>query len=210
MEVSVYNKQGKIVGKEKLSAEIFSVAAKNEVLHRVVEAQLANKRNVVAATKNRGDVRGGGRKPWKQKGTGRARAGSSRSPIWKGGGVVFGPTPARNFKKRVNKKEKRKALLMAFSTKAMNKEVVIVDDLKFEKIKTQAVAEMLRSLSLSDKSVLLALAKKDSILIKSAANLSSAKTCLANNLNVYDILRYDILLLTKESLKVIADTFLKK
>jgi len=207
METSVYNIQGKAVGKVKLDAAIFAVPAKKAVLHRVVESQLANRRSVIAATKSRGDVRGGGRKPWRQKGTGRARAGSNRSPLWKGGGIIFGPTPDRNYCQRVNKKEKNKALLMALSAKAQDQELLIISGLKLEKIKTKTVAEILRSLSLADKSVLLALAKKDQVLSKSAANLPKVQVSLASNLNVYDILRHDVLLLTKESLPVISKTF---
>jgi len=208
MEVSVYNMKGVKTGKEKLNSQIFDVKVKVGVLHRVVEAQLANRRSAIAATKGRSQVRGGGRKPWKQKGTGRARAGSTRSPIWKGGGVTFGPTSARNFKKRINKKEKRTALLMALTSKAQDKKIVVIDDFKLEKIKTKPVATLLSALSLNDKSALIALAKKDDKVAKSVANLSDTKTGLAGNLNAHDVLRYDTLLLAKDSLKVIEKTFL--
>ena len=207
MEAVVYNLKGEKVGKEKLNPAIFDIEVKTGVLHRVVEAQLANQRQVIAATKGRSQVRGGGRKPWKQKGTGRARAGSTRSPIWKGGGVTFGPTPARNFKKRINKKERKKALLMALTTKAQTKKIIVLDKFKLEKVKTKPIAVLLDSLSLGDKSTLIALPKKDVTATKSVANLPRVEANLASNLNVYDILRYDTLLLPKDSLKVIEKTF---
>src|SRR3989339_1482700 len=128
MKVDLYNLAGKITGQQELADEVFNVKIKPEVVHEVYIAQMANQREAWADTKGKGEVRGGGKKPWKQKGTGRARHGSTRSPIWKGGGVTFGPTKERNFKKDINKKMARKALLMAISSKAKNRQLLVLDN----------------------------------------------------------------------------------
>jgi len=210
-KVSVYNLKGEKKKEIKLNPEIFSIAVKTEVLHRVVEAALANRRPVIASTKDRSQVRGGGIKPWRQKGTGRARAGSIRSPIWKGGGVTFGPTAARNFTKKVNKKEKRKALLMALSDKAANKKVAVVEEFKLKDIKTKDITGILDALPLEkSQNILIVLPEADSIIVKSVANLPQVKALLATSLNTYDVLRHEYILLSLPALKVVEKTFTKK
>ena len=209
-KIPVYNLKGEKKKEESLKPEIFAVEAKAEVLHRVVEAVLANRRPTVASTKDRSEVRGGGAKPWKQKGTGRARAGSIRSPIWKGGGVTFGPTANRNFTKKVNKKEKRKALLMALSDKAAEKKIALVEELKFEDIKTKNITAVLEALPpVKSQNVLLVLPEKDSMIAKSVANLKRADVRLAASLNAYDVLRYEYIVLSLPALKVVEETFVK-
>ncbi|MFH2105026.1 MAG: 50S ribosomal protein L4 [Parcubacteria group bacterium] len=209
-KVPVYNLKGEKKKEIKLNPEIFSIAVKVEVLHRVVEAALANRRPTIASTKDRSQVRGGGIKPWRQKGTGRARAGSIRSPIWKGGGVTFGPTAARNFTKKVNKKEKRKALLMALSDKAANKKVAVVEELKLKDIKTKNITEILDALPLEkSQNILVVLPEADSIIVKSVANLPQVKALLATSLNTYDVLRHEYILLSLPALNIIEKTFVK-
>ena len=140
MLVNTYNKEGKKVGKKRLPKEIFEVPINSDLVHQVVLSQIANRRQKTAKTKDRAEVRGGGRKPWRQKGTGRARAGSIRSPIWRGGGVTFGPTSERVFSKKIPKKMRRKALFMVLSAKAKEKLILVLDDLKSEKPKTKIMA----------------------------------------------------------------------
>ena len=146
LKIKVYNQSATAVKDLELADKIFGVEANNELLHQAVVAQMANARQVLAHTKDRSEVRGGGKKPWKQKGTGRARSGSNRSPIWIGGGVTFGPTKDRNFKKKINQKMKQKALFMAFSDKLATNSLVILDSLEFKEYKTRKFNEMLTAL----------------------------------------------------------------
>ncbi|MBU4332684.1 50S ribosomal protein L4 [Patescibacteria group bacterium] len=145
-KVTVYNQEGVIVGSQELSDEVFGIKPKVEVVHQVVVGMMANKRQVLAHTKDRGEVRGGGKKPWRQKGTGRARHGSIRSPLWVGGGVTFGPTKERNFKKRINKKMRRKAILMCLSDRVNDDKLVLLDKIKLDEIKTRRVVELVDKL----------------------------------------------------------------
>lgn len=209
-KVPVYNLKGEKKKETTLDPEIFSVEAKLAVLHRVVAAYLANRRPLVAATKDRSQVRGGGTKPWKQKGTGRARAGSIRSPIWKGGGVTFGPTTARNYSQKVNKKERRKALLMALSSKVTDKKIVVVEDFKLNDIKTKDITNILEALPvIKSQNVLIVLAQPDKVVAKSVANLPQVKALLASGLNTYEVLRREYILLSLPALKMITETFAK-
>lgn len=208
-KVKVYNMQGKKVGEETLNPDIFNVEINPDVIHRARVAQLSKRRRPIAKVLGRGEVRGGGAKPWRQKGTGRARAGSIRSPLWRGGGVVFGPTPKRTFVKGINKKEKRKALFMSLTDKINKKCLILVDKLKLSNIKTKKILEILNRLPIKGKSTLIILPKPDRIVQKSTDNLVNVKTLLANSLNVIDILKYDCLLMPIESLKVIEKTYLK-
>ncbi len=153
MKISTYTQNGKESGKAELPSEIFDVKMNSDLVHQVVLAQMSNQRQVIAHTKDKSEVRGGGRKPWKQKGTGRARHGSIRSPIWKGGGVTFGPTKDRNFKKKINKKMRRKALFMVLSSKVQDKEMIVLDKLKIEKPKTKEIAMVIENLKLKMKKV---------------------------------------------------------
>ncbi len=193
LTAKIYNMAGEVVGEEKLDPAIFGVKAKEGLIHQAVVAQMANRRQVLAHTKNRGEVRGGGKKPWKQKGTGRARAGSIRSPLWKGGGVIFGPRKNRNFKQKINKKMRRKALLMCLSDRAGEARIVLLDKLELVEFKTKKLLEILNKLPSKEKKTLLVLVKDDKKIIKSAANLPYVKTIEARNLNVVDVLEYGYL-----------------
>jgi len=207
-KVKVYNQTGKAVGEIKLESKIFDIEIKPELIQQAVRTQLANKRKVIAHTKDRSEVRGGGRKPWRQKGTGRARHGSIRSPIWKGGGVTFGPRKNRNYSLKMNKKARRKALLMTLSDKARDKSIVVLDKLELTAIKTKDLLKIISKLPLKKK-ILVVSPKSDLKIIKSARNLQNIKIINANSLNVVDILGYKYLLILKDSLAIIGKTYLK-
>lgn len=200
-KVKVYNLEGKEVEELKLDPAVFAVEIKPELVHQIVEAQQANARQKLAHAKGRSEVRGGGRKPWRQKGTGRARHGSRRSPIWVGGGITFGPTKERNFNKKVNKKMKQKALQMSLTDKVNENNFVVVDELKLVEIKTKNLVNILNKLpTKAAKSVLIVLPAKDEIMVKSLRNLNNVKSILADSLNVVDILKYEFLLIDKPAL----------
>jgi len=209
MQLAVYNQKGEEVDKINLPKEIFETEINNDLVHQVVLSQMANKRKPIAHTKDRGEVRGGGRKPWRQKGTGRARHGSIRSPIWIGGGVTFGPRNEKIFEKKIPKKMKTKALFMILSSKAKDKEIIILDDLSINEPKTKIASEIFKNLSLDKKTKLLALPFKNDNVLKAARNISKIKIILAKDLNVLDLLSYKYLIMPKESIKVIKETFLK-
>lgn len=209
MKIVIYNQQGKEVGQVALPKEIFSLDINPDLLHQVVVSQMANRRKPVAHTKTRGEVRGGGRKPWRQKGTGRARHGSIRSPIWRGGGVTFGPRKTRVFKKKINKKMKRLALLMALSAKANNNLLVLVDKLRIEKPKTRLMEKILSNLPCKKKSSLVVLPEIDRNIIKAISNIPKVDVIQVKQLNALDLLSFKYLILPKEAIKVIQDTFLK-
>jgi large subunit ribosomal protein L4 len=209
MKASVYNQQGKEISQTLLPKEIFDVKMNLDLVHQVTVSQMANRRQVVAHAKNRGEVRGGGRKPWRQKGTGRARAGSIRSPIWRGGGVTFGPSKTRVFKKRIPQKMKRTALLMVLSAKAKNNLLVLLDKLKIEKAKTKLVAEVLKKLPSKGESSLLVLPKMEKEIILAAKNLPQVKTMQAKDLNALDLLNFKYLIMPKTAVKTIKETFSK-
>lgn len=207
MLVKTYNQNGKEIGKTQLPSEIFEVKLNSDLVHQVAVSQMANRRQVIAHTKGRGEVRGGGRKPWRQKGTGRARAGSIRSPIWKGGGVTFGPSKERVFKKKIPNKMRRKALFMVLSEKAKNNLLILLDKIEIKEPKTKLIAELIGKLPSKGKSSLIALPGLDRNLILAARNLPRVETRQAKDLNVFDLLSFQYLLMPKESLKVIRDTF---
>ena len=209
MNVKCYNQTGKEIGQSRLPKEVFELAVNSDLVHQVVVSQMANRRQATAHAKTRGEVRGGGRKPWRQKGTGRARHGSIRSPLWRGGGVTFGPRKEKNYKKIVPKKMKRKALLMALSGKAKNKLLLLIDELKFDTINTKQVAEMFKKLPCSQGSVLIALPAMDKKIILSAKNLPKVETIQAKDLNALDVLSFKWLVMPKESIKVLKKTFIK-
>ncbi|MDI6591665.1 MAG: 50S ribosomal protein L4 [Patescibacteria group bacterium] len=209
MLVDTYNQEGKKMGQTRLPKEIFDVKINPDLVHQVVVSQMANRRRVIAHTKGRGEVRGGGRKPWRQKGTGRARHGSIRSPLWRGGGVTFGPTKAKVFKKRIPKKMRRKALFMVLSGKVKNNLLILLDKLKIEKPKTKLMADILKKLPCKEKSTLIALPEYDKNIILATRNLPEVDTLWARNLNSLDLLTFKYLILLKESIKVIKETFLK-
>ncbi len=215
MKTILYNQRGEEVGTTLLPRDIFDVKVNSDLMHQVVVSQLANRRKVIAHTKNRGEVRGGGKKPWRQKGTGRARHGSIRSPLWRGGGVTFGPRKERVFKKKIPKKMKRKALFMVLSDKFKNNLLIVLDQLKLEKAKTKFLVKLIGSWkskikNFDEGSVLIALSNYDKNIILSAKNLPGINTLWAGDLNALDILSYKYLVITKDSIKTIKDTFAKE
>lgn len=209
MKIPVYNQKGEEVSTTLLPKEIFEVQMNPDLVHQVVLAQMSARRKPIAKTKDRSEVRGGGRKPWRQKGTGRARHGSIRSPLWKGGGVTFGPRPEKVYKKKINKKMRRKALFMVLSAKAKEKLILILDNLKIEKLKTKLMVEILNKFFLGKGSGLVILAEKDDTIIKATRNIAKAQPILAKDLNVLDLLSYKYLLMPKGAIKVIKETFFK-
>ncbi len=209
MLVNTYNKKGEKIGQTRLPKEIFDVKLNLDLVHQVMVSQMSNKRQGTAHTKDRGEVRGGGKKPWRQKGTGRARAGSIRSPIWKGGGVTFGPRKEKNYKKTIPIKMRRKALFMVLSEKLRKNLLIVLDKLEFEKPKTKAMAEVLNKLPCKSDSKLVALPKLDKNTILSIRNIPKTQTIEARNLNVLDLLNFKYLILPKESIKTIQETFNK-
>ena len=208
MKVSVYDKEGKEMAQTVLPKEVFGLEMNSDLVHQVAVAQSANRRQVIAHTKDRGNVRGGGKKPWRQKGTGRARHGSRRSPLWRGGGTTFGPTKERNFKKVISRKMRRKALFMVLSAKAKDNSLFVLDDLVVESPKTKLIAGILNKLPIKG-SCLIILPKRDEKLERAAANLKNTGIIGAKDLNVMDLLSYKYAVLPKEGIKVIKETFAK-
>ena len=203
--VSVYNMEGKEVGKIDLNDAIFGVEVNEHLVHMAVLQQLADKRQGTQKAKTRSEVSGGGRKPWRQKGTGHARQGSIRAPQWKGGGVVFAPVP-RDYSFKMNKNEKRAALKSALTDKAQNNNLIVVDELKFDEIKTKKFAEVMNNLKATRKA-LVVLADNDQNVVLSARNLAEANTTLTNTLNVYDIVNARTLVLTKDAVAKIEEVY---
>ncbi len=209
MNVKVYNQKGEEVGEARLPKEIFDVKMNSDLVYQVVLSQTANRRQKTAKTKDRSEVRGGGKKPWRQKGTGRARVGSIRSPIWRGGGVTFGPTTEKVFKKRIPKKMRKKALFMVLSAKAKENLLLVLDNLKIEKPKTKLMTEILNKLFLKKGSGLVVLPQMDKNIIKSTRNIPRVSAIQAKDLNVLDLLSYKYVMIPKEAIKTIKDTFLR-
>lgn len=202
--VSVYNMEGKAVGSIELNDAIFGVEINEHLVHLAVVQQLANKRQGTQSAKTRSEVSGGGRKPWRQKGTGHARQGSTRSPQWKGGGVVFAPKP-RDYSFKLNKKEKRLALKSALTSRVAAEKIYVLDELNFDEIKTKKMAAVLDSLKVNK--ALVVIGEKNDNVILSARNIPSVRTALVNTINVYDILKYDSLVLTKEAVAKIEEVY---
>ncbi|MFC1662782.1 50S ribosomal protein L4 [Patescibacteria group bacterium] len=208
IKVTVYNQQGDKIGETNLPS-IFEADIKKEVVKLAVVSQQANNRQPLAHVKTRSEVRGGGRKPWRQKGTGRARHGSIRSPLWKGGGKTFGPRNVTNFSKNINKKVKQKALAMALSDKAGNNKVIVLDKLDLAEAKTKSFNNIIDKLPIEKRSILTILPKADVKMVRATNNLKKVKTILADSLNVVDVINHNYLLLPKPSLDVIKNTFNK-
>ena len=202
--VAVYNMEGKEVGKIELNDSIFGVEINEHLVHMAVLQQLANKRQGTQKAKTRSEVRGGGRKPWRQKGTGHARQGSTRSPQWTGGGVVFAPTP-RDYSFKLNKKEKRAALKSALTSRVVENKFVVVDELKLDEIKTKKFVEVLKNLNVEK--ALVILNDMDEKVIASAANIPTVKTTQTNELNVFDVLKYDTVVVTKAAVATIEEVY---
>ena len=221
LKLPVYNQNAESIGEMELSPKVFGVKANTALVHQAVVAQMANKRQVLAHTKDRGEVRGGGRKPWRQKGTGRARHGSIRSPIWAGGGITFGPRKDRNFKKNINQKMKKKAIFMALSDKVANAKMVVLDKLEVGEYKTKIFNEILKNIetkilfvaAVKDKAgeakiarnILMIIADKDDKIKYSSRNLVGVKLINLANINLVDILKYKYLIITEAVVKKIAE-----
>ncbi len=203
--VSVLNMEGKEVGKIDLNDAVFGVDVNEHLVHLAVVQYLANNRQGTQKAKTRSEVSGGGRKPWRQKGTGHARQGSTRSPQWTGGGVVFAPVP-RDYSFKMNKKEKQAALKSALTDKVESGNVVVLDELKFDEIKTKKFAEVMANINV-DRKALVVLADNDQNVILSARNFAQAKTMQATTLNVYDIVNAKTLVLTKDAVSKIEEVY---
>ncbi len=204
-KVAVFNMAGAQVGEIDLSDSVFGIEPNEAVVHQVVKAQLANRRVGTASTKTRGEVRGGGRKPWRQKGTGRARAGSRRSPLWRGGGTVFGPHP-RDYSIRLPKKVRRLALKSVLSGKVNSSDIVVLDNLSFEEPKTKRMVEVLEALKVAEKALVVT-ADGDMNVAKSARNIPGVKPVRADFMNVYDLLAYDKLVITKDAVAKVEEVY---
>ncbi len=212
MKTPLYNQKAEQVGDIDLNAKIFDVKSSLHLVTEAVRTQAANARKGLAHTKTRGEVSGGGKKPWKQKGTGRARAGSTRSPIWRHGGITFGPRSDRNWTLKMNKKAKTKALFMTLSDKLKDGNLIVVDNITLDAPKTKAFTAVLKDfagkLNLGKKQLFL-LPKKDDALIRASRNIPAVKPTLATSLNVTDILHADSVVMLKDCLAVIEKTYLK-
>ncbi|MEM0011531.1 MAG: 50S ribosomal protein L4 [Candidatus Bathyarchaeia archaeon] len=201
--VEILNKEGKVVGQMDLNRSVFGVEPNHTLMHQAVLSYLANQRQGTHSTKTRGEVRGGGRKPWRQKGTGRARQGSIRAPQWVGGGVVFGPKP-RDYSFYLSKNERRAALRSALSAKLADGEIVVVEELRLEEPKTKKMEEILASIGLSNKTVLIVLDETDPNVILSARNLPNVVGIIrAQDLTTYDVLSTEVVLMTKGAVEVL-------
>ncbi len=207
-QVKLYKKDGKEAGNIELPDALFAIPAKKSLIHEVIVAQDANSRVRLANTKDRSQVRGGGKKPWKQKGTGRARHGSRRSPIWIGGGVTFGPTILRNFEKKVNKKVRRKAIAMLLSDKVRNEKLIVVEDFTFDVPKTSIISRMRNALPGNDKTALIVTTKQDEAIIRGAKNLPKTQTIAAHSLNARDLAKYSHVIASASAIDTIKETYL--
>ena len=202
--VSVYNMEGKEVGNMDLSDEVFGVQINENLVHQAVVKQLADNRQGTQKAKTRSEVSGGGRKPWKQKGTGHARQGSTRSPQWTHGGVVFAPVP-RDYSFKLNKKEKRAALKSALTSKVQDNKLIVVDELKMDEVKTKKFAEVLGNIK-AVKALVVTEEKNDNVIL-SARNIPGTKTAVANNINVYDVMNAGTVVLTKAAVANIEEVY---
>ena len=203
-KVSVYNMEGKEVETMELDDAVFGVEVNEHLVHMAVVQQLANNRQGTQKAKTRSEVRGGGRKPWRQKGTGHARQGSTRAPQWTGGGVVFAPTP-RDYSFKLNKKEKRAALKSALSSRVAENKFVVVDELKFDAIKTKDFAKVMSNLGVEK--ALVVINDNDTNVVMSAKNIPTVKTASISTINVYDILKYSTVVVTKDAVNTIQEVY---
>ena len=203
-KVALYNMEGTKTGDMEVSDAIFAAEVNKSVLHQVVVNYLANQRQGTQSTKTRTEVRGGGIKPWRQKGTGRARQGSIRAPQWTGGGTVFAPVP-RDYSFKLNKKEKRAALKSVLTSKVQENKFIVVDELKLDEIKTKKFAEVMNNLK-ADKALVI-LGDMDTNVIKSAANIATVKTTQTSEMNVFDVLKYDTVVATKAAVEKIEEVY---
>ena len=202
--VAVYNMEGNEVGTIELNDAVFGVEVNEHLIHLAVVRQLANKRQGIQKAKTRSEVRGGGRKPWRQKGTGHARQGSVRAPQWTGGGVVFAPTP-RDYEVKMNKKERRAALKSALTSRVQDNKLVVLDELKFDEIKTKAMQNVLTNLKV-DKA-LVVMPQLDQNVVLSARNIENVATATTSTINVYDVMKYSTVILTKDAVASIEEVY---
>ena len=202
--VSVYNIEGKEVGSIELNDAVFGVEINEHLVHMAVVNQLANNRQGTQSAKTRSEVSGGGRKPWRQKGTGHARQGSTRAPQWTGGGIVFAPKP-RDYSFKMNKKEKKLALLSALTSKAADNKIVVLDEFKLDEIKTKKFAEVMNNLKVSKALVVLEGENKNVVL--SGRNIPTVKVSATNEINTYDVLKYDTLVVTKAAVEKLQEVY---
>ena len=203
-KVSVYNIEGKVVGDMELNDAVFGVEVNEHLVHMAVVSQLANNRQGTQSAKTRAEVRGGGRKPWRQKGTGHARQGSTRAPQWTGGGVIFAPKP-RDYSFKMNKKEKNIALKSSLTSRVAENKIIVLDSIKFEEIKTKNMVAVLDNLKVNK--ALVVLNDNDQNVVLSARNIPNVKTASTNTINVYDILKYDQLIVTKDAVATIEEVY---
>ena len=203
-KVAVYNMEGKEVDSIELNDSIFGVEINEHLVHMAVLQQLANNRQGTQKAKTRSEVRGGGRKPWRQKGTGHARQGSTRAPQWTGGGVVFAPVP-RDYSFKMNKKEKRAALKSALTSRVQENKLIVIDELKFDEIKTKNFKAVMDNLKVNKAYVVLN--ENDEKVVKSARNLPNVQTALTNTINVYDVMKGGTVILTKDAVKTIEEVY---
>ena len=202
--VSVYNMEGKEVGSIELNDAVFGVEVNEHLVHMAVVSQLANKRQGTQSAKTRSEVSGGGKKPWRQKGTGHARQGSTRAPQWTGGGIVFAPKP-RDYSFKMNKKEKKLALLSALTSKVADNKIVVLDEFKLDEIKTKKFAEVMNNLKVSKALVVLEGENKNVVL--SGRNIPTVKVSATNEINTYDVLKYDTLVVTKAAVEKLQEVY---
>jgi large subunit ribosomal protein L4 len=214
MKVNLYNQKAEVIGDIDLNPKIFEVKPSLHLLAEAVRISQSNSRQGTSNTKTRGEVRGGGKKPWKQKGTGRARVGSIRSPIWRHGGITFGPRANQNWELKINKKAKTKALFMSLSDKAKHGQFLVVDHIKFDAPKTKEFVKFFAGLKKAHKEMgkkqILVLPKANSEIVRTTKNLEHINTILANSLNIVDIMKAGTVIVLKDSLAVIEKTFLKE
>jgi large subunit ribosomal protein L4 len=203
MKVDLFNQENKKTGETEVPEEVFGVKWNPDLVHQALTVQVANRRKVLADTKDRSEVRGGGRKPWRQKGTGRARHGSIRSPLWKGGGVTFGPLKERKFSRKINQKMKQLAILVILSKKFSEQEIKIIDNLKLKNHKTKNLADLVKKFISAQESLLLIPAKENKTIYSAARNLAKVGVLNPESLNVYDLLKYQKILLDKEAIGTI-------
>jgi large subunit ribosomal protein L4 len=208
LKLKIYNFEGKEVGTETLDPKLFGVEINPVMVQQMVVAQQKNARAPIAHTKGRAEVRGGGKKPWRQKGTGRARHGSSRSPIWSGGGITFGPTSKRNFSVKINKKVKAKALAMILSDKAAHEKIVVLESYNLPEAKTKMLVTALDKLPIKDRSALIATKSAEENIVTAAKNLPRVDTTYFGSFNVVDLLKYEYLVISKELLQKVTEHYL--
>ncbi|MBN2395588.1 MAG: 50S ribosomal protein L4 [Candidatus Atribacteria bacterium] len=208
VDMNVHSKDGEKIGQIQLSDDLFNGAINKHIVHQIVKRYLAEKRRGTASTKEKGEVSGGGKKPWRQKGTGRARAGSNRSPLWVGGGVIFGPEP-RDYGYSIPKKMRLVALKSVLSDKAKEDNIIILDKLEIENGKTKDIIHMLDNLHIVNDKVLIVIDKEDEMIKRAVRNLQKALVITANKINVYDVLNYQKVIITKNALQIIEEVFAK-